>query len=125
MDRRPHAAHAAALLDALEQRRATGFIAWHTASNFYYLVAPKQSRASARAFLVDLTRFIQVAATTTESLRYAGSLALRDFEDALQVAAALACGADAIATRNVRDYAKGPVRAATAGKLIAELTEET
>ena len=87
-------------------------------------MAPKRSRASARAFLIDLTRFIQVAATTTESLRFAGSLALRDFEDALQVAAALACGATAIATRNVRDYAKAPVRAATAATLLAALTED-
>ena len=32
------------------------------------------------------------------SARYAARLPMRDFEDALQAAAAIACGADAIAT---------------------------
>ena len=47
-----------------------------------------------------------------------GQSAAKDFEDALQVAAAEACGADVIATRNVRDYAKSPVRAATPKALL-------
>jgi len=33
---------------------------------------------------------------------------MKDFEDAMQVAAALACGAEVIATRNMRDYAQAP-----------------
>lgn len=121
LDRRPYVTYAAALLDGLEQRQGTGYLAWHTVSNFYYLVAPKRGRTGTRAFLVELTRFLQVAATTTDSLRYAAGLALKDFEDALQVAAAVACGASAIATRNVRDYAKAPIRAATPRTLIDEL----
>jgi hypothetical protein len=36
---------------------------------------------------------------------------MKDFEDALQVAAATACGAEVIATHNVRDYAGSPVQA--------------
>ena len=120
LDRKPYAEPAARLLDALEQRPGSGFIAWHTVSNFYYLVAPKRSKKDAKAFLVDLTRFIRVAVTTTESLRYAASLQMRDFEDALQVAAAVACGADVIATRNLRDYRNAPVRAAAPGTLLEE-----
>jgi hypothetical protein len=46
---------------------------------------------------------------------------MRDFEDALQVAAAVACGSNTIATRNVRDYARAPVRAATPTILLKEL----
>jgi hypothetical protein len=45
---------------------------------------------------------------------------MRDFEDALQVAAADACGATTIATRNVRDYARAPVRATTPTTLLKE-----
>lgn len=36
---------------------------------------------------------------------------LTDFEDSLQVAAALACGAQFIITRNERDFRKSPVPA--------------
>jgi len=46
---------------------------------------------------------------------------MRDFEDALQVAAAVACGASVIATRNLQDYAKSPVRAAEPLFVLAEL----
>lgn len=36
---------------------------------------------------------------------------MRDFEDALQVAAAMACGAQFIVTRNERDFKASPVPA--------------
>lgn len=122
LDREPHGVAAGELLDLLEGHRAAGFIAWHSASNFYYLVSPSRGQADARGFLVDLTGFIDVAPTTTDSLRAAGRLPLRDFEDAMQVAAALACGADVIATRNVRDYARSPIEAATPASLVKRLS---
>ncbi len=121
LDRRPDAEDAGALLDALEQRQASGFIAWHTAANFHYLVAPTRGRTGAAAFLLDLARFIQVAPTTTESLKYAATLPMRDFEDAMQVAAAVACGATAITTRNVRDFRRSPVAAVTPRALLNEI----
>ena len=62
-----------------------------------------------------------MAPTTLQSLRYAARLPLKDFEDALQVAAAVACGAELIATRNLRDYAKAPVRAAAPAVVLREL----
>jgi hypothetical protein len=83
-------------------------------SNLFYLVSPAQGRSQTREFLLDLTRFIHVAPATTEALRYAAALRMRDFEDAMQVAAAAACRAAVIATRNTADYKTSPVRAATA-----------
>lgn len=113
LGRVPHAEAAGQLLDALEARPGTGHIAWHSVANFYYLVSPAHGRADARQFVVDLVAFLEVAPTGTEGVRQAARLPLKDFEDALQVAAALACGAAVIATRNVRDYGGAPVRAAT------------
>lgn len=121
LDRAPYAEDAASLLDALEHRPGSAFMAWHTISNFYYSLAPTRGGPSTKEFLVELSRFVEVARTTTESLRYAAQLAMKDFEDAMQVAAAAACGAEAIATRNVRDYAKSPIRALRPGSLLAEL----
>ena len=101
------------LLDGLERRPGSAFVAWHSISNFYYLVAPRRGTAGTRAFIQDLMRFVEVAPTTTDDLLFATKLNVRDFEDAMQVAAAAACGADVIATRNVRDYRNSPIRAAT------------
>lgn len=111
LDRDPFAEPAAALFEILERRPGFGWIAWHTASNFYYLVAPERGPRGARRFLAELSEFVHVAETTTESLRLAAGLDMRDFEDAMQVAAATACGAEAIVTRNLKDYRSSPVPA--------------
>jgi predicted nucleic acid-binding protein len=123
LDRRPHAAPAGELLDALERRQATGFVAWHNVANFHYLVVSKKGASATKMFLLDLLRFVQVAPTSTESVRYAASLPMRDFEDALQVAAAVASGANTIVTRNVRDYARAPVSATTPTVLLKKLSK--
>ena len=111
LDRHPHAGPAAHLLDRLEHGAESACIAWHTVSNFYYLVAPSRGGPGARDFILELTRFVAVAATGAEAVRYAAELPMADFEDALQVAAARACGARCIVTRNVRDYARSPIPA--------------
>ena len=121
LDRAPHSEAAAGLIDALEQRPGTAFVAWHSLSNFFYLVSPSRGKHQTKDFLLDLMRFVRVAPTTTESFLYAGTLDLKDFEDAMQVAAAAACQASMIATRNLRDYARSPIRAAEPRAVLAEL----
>jgi predicted nucleic acid-binding protein len=118
LGRKPHDEPAGRLIDAIERGLVSGFLAWHSASNFYYIAAPKRGKDSARSFLLDLAQFVEIAPTTTESLRQAGRMKLRDFEDAMQVAAAMACGADLIATRNHRDYQGAPVRVASPGEVL-------
>ncbi|MDE0507164.1 MAG: PIN domain-containing protein [Gammaproteobacteria bacterium] len=111
LDRQPHAPAAARLLDNIEQGAERACIAWHTVTNFYYLVAPSRGGKNAKKFIVELTRFVDVAATDAHAVRYAASLPMADFEDALQVAAARAVGARRIVTRNTKDYARSPIPA--------------
>ena len=100
-------------------RRA--FVAWHTLSNFHYLVTPARGAAGTRDFIAELVRFVAVAPADTAALRYAVSLPMADFEDALQVAAARACGARHIVTRNVRDFARSPIPAVTPREALEQL----
>jgi predicted nucleic acid-binding protein len=111
LDREPFAESAAALLDRLEQDPGMGYVAWHSISNFYYMVAPEHGKTNARKLVLELTAFIEVAPASTAHIRRAIELPLKDFEDSMQVAAALACDAQMIATRNVKDYLRSPVRA--------------
>ncbi len=115
LDRSPHAGASAELLRFLESRPRSAFVAWHSLSSFHYLVRPKRGGAEVRAFLDDLTRFVLVAPTDTEALRYALALDVPDFEDAMQVAAARSCGAEMIGTRNVKHFQRSPVAARTPG----------
>ena len=121
LDRRPHSEHASELLDQIERGSETGSIAWHSVSNLYYIVSPTLGGASARDFIVELTRFVGVAGTDTAGIRFAADLPMGDFEDAMQVAAALACGARQIVTRNVRDYERSPIPAITPRQALSGL----
>ena len=122
LDRHPHAEAAAELLDRIEHGALTAFIAWHTASNFYYLVSPSRGRTDTRDFIVELTRIAAVVPTGTEALHYAAALPMADFEDAMQVAAARACGARHIVTRNVKDYHRSPIPAIRPQDALGELS---
>ncbi len=121
LDRHPHSAPAVELLDRIEHGAENACIAWHSVSNLYYLVAPARGGVSTRDFILELTRFVAVASTDTEAVRYAAELPMADFEDALQVAAARACGARHIVTRNIKDYERSPIRAVSPGDAIEEL----
>ena len=121
LDRPPHSDPAAELLDRIEHGAEAASIAWHSVSNLYYVVTPTLGGVSARDFIVELTRFVAVAATDTEGIRYAAELPMKDFEDAMQVAAARACGARHIVTRNVQDYERSPIRAVAPGEALREL----
>ena len=121
LDRRPHADAASELLDRIEHGPHNAFIAWHTVSNFYYLVSPSRGSKGARDFIVELTRFVAVAPAGTEALHYAAALPMPDFEDAMQVAAARACGAQHIVTRNVKDYRRSPIPALSPQDALGEL----
>lgn len=113
LDRAPHVEAAADLLRHLEASPKSAFVAWHTLSNLYYLVRPLRGGDEARLFLRDLTTFVLVSPTDTEDFHYAATLTLPDFEDAMQVAAARACGARVIVTRNSKDFRDSPVPAVT------------
>jgi predicted nucleic acid-binding protein len=91
----------------------TAVVAWHTISNLFYLLRAARSDSVARAFIHELMDFVDVAAGGRLEVRQALQLPLADFEDALQVAAALSAGSDFIITRNVRHYRRSPLPAVT------------
>ena len=109
LDRQPHSGPASELLDRIERGAESACIAWHSVSNLYYLVTPARGDLDTRDFIIQLFGFASVANTDTEAILYAAALPMADFEDAMQVAAARACGAHHIITRNVKDYERSPI----------------
>lgn len=122
LDRHPFSDPAAALLDRIEQSRTKAFVAWHSLSNLYYIVAPARGGIRTRDFIAELTRFVDVAATGTEAIRFAVELPMADFGDAMQVAAARTCGARYIVTRNVADYKRSPIPPLTPPEALGVLS---
>ena len=121
MDRDPHAKSAGELIDALAGGLGKAFVAWHSISNFHYLVRPVRGPSVTKQFVLELLEFTEVAPTTTQSLREAIRFEMKDFEEAMQVATALACNADVIASRNIRDYSSSPVVARKPKDVLSQL----
>jgi predicted nucleic acid-binding protein len=121
LDRRPFSRDAVGLLNALDAHPGRACVAWHSIANFYYLTRPKLGRLDTLDFVRDLCRFAAVPATGTGDVQYALDLNLADFEDALQVAAAVACRAQFIVTRNLPHYRKSPVPAVAPAQVLSKL----
>ena len=121
LDRQPFSDAASELLDRLQTGPRRAFVAWHTVSNFYYLVAPAEGGLDARAFITELIRFVAVADCGTNAVAHAVQLEMEDFEDAMQVAAARACGARFVVTRNVRGFKRSPIPAITPAEALEAL----
>lgn len=117
MQRAPHHVDSGRLLDALGAEGGA-FVAWHSLTNVAYLLKPHATAGEIRSFLEGLLVFARLARTDDDDARRALSLPFTDIEDAFQAAAALACGADVIATRNVRDYRGSPVKAEHPGDVL-------
>ena len=122
LERPPFFRSSANLLQLLAQMPGRGFVAWHTVSTCYYLVARTLGSEQARTLMETLSEFLTVAPASPESLLYALSLPVGDFEDAMQVAAARAAGVQRIVTRDARDYANSPIPAITPEQAILELS---
>jgi hypothetical protein len=73
----------------------------------FYLIAKGRSSEQARVTLTSLLQFLRVATVDHLTIEQALNLPYRDFEDAVQMMAALQIRADNPLTRNVKDYQPG------------------
>jgi hypothetical protein len=82
----------------------TMWLAWHTLSNVFYIMRKKHGPLKAERFVARMIQAASVATVSHADAVRAVEFGLKDFEDALQLVSAEACGADAIVTRNVVDF---------------------
>jgi predicted nucleic acid-binding protein len=118
-----------ALLSAVEaggsEDTVVGYIAGHTVTTIHYLVKRARGREAAGTAVADLLRVARVV--PLELVDFAQALALdslgvKDFEDAVQAAAALKIGADFLVTRDRKDFQGVPgLQARTPGEILALL----
>ncbi len=109
------------MINYLEANPNTGFITWHPIANLFYIISKATTKEKAKSFIVKLCQFIQIVPTSNPEVLYAAKLPMKDFEDALQCAAALTCDADVIVTRNIEDYQSSPINAITPTQILNDL----
>lgn len=104
LDRAPFADDTAALWLAHEQQRIDAYVAAITPINLFYIARKLRDERTARQAVVELLAALHVCPIDQGVLNSALSLPFRDYEDAVQHAAASSAGLEAIITRNEKDY---------------------
>ena len=102
--REPFFEASAQVLGLIESGKVKGAIASHSIPTLFYLIRKDKSSADARAIITSLTQFLEIATVDQRTIEQALNLEYPDFEDAVQMMAALQCKADYLITRNGKDY---------------------
>ena len=108
-----------AVIERAAELGAEMFIAWHGLATAYYLLRRGRPETTALADVDQILTWAQVASVGDADARRARTFACSDFEDALQIASAEACGADLIITRNTADFKASSVPAITPVDFLA------
>ena len=119
--REPFYNASARVLAAAETGVVEGWVAAHSLTTLFYLLGRYESTEQARVSLTELLTFLSVAAVDQTVIEQALNLYYPDFEDAVQMMAAVRSGAQYVITRDVRDYGMGPLPALQPAELLALL----
>lgn len=103
--REPFVADARRLWIRLERREAEGWIAAHCVTTLHYLASRQGGSSTADRVLRGVLGLVRVATVDEPILRTALASGWTDYEDAVVHTSALACGCDAIVTRDARGFA--------------------
>jgi len=104
--REPFATEAMTLLQEIESKQVYGYVTATTLTDIFYIVR-KQTRSleRARQAVSETLRLMEICAVDSTILEDAFASSLTDFEDAVQLACAIAENLDAIITRDADDFA--------------------
>lgn len=117
--REPHYADSASVLAQAERGAIKGWLAAHSWTTLFYLYVKDQTADQARVHLTELLQFLSVAPVDQTVIEQALNLPYTDFEDAVQMMAAIRAGADYLLTRNIRDFKAGPLPVLQPAELLA------
>ncbi|MFM7888566.1 MAG: PIN domain-containing protein [Pseudanabaena sp.] len=119
----PFVENAAYLLESVELGKIQWFISATTATDIHYLV--KRHTKSPEIEIATISKLLilmEVCAVDRGVIQQAVDLGLSDFEDAVQVAAAMGKSLDAIVTRDVAGFVGSPVPIMSPDELVKQLS---
>ena len=106
--REPHVARSEEVLaDAIENHRC--FLSWHTISNIAYIMGRLTGEREALTFIEEITKICTIAPVEHKDLSVAFQHNGGDFEDAMQIASAMAIQAELIVTRDPGGFDQSPI----------------
>ncbi|MBD2385131.1 PIN domain-containing protein [Cylindrospermum sp. FACHB-282] len=121
--RQPFVVASARALNTVMQKQVQGFVSGHAVTNIFYILRRQIGSETARKLIETLLQNIQIASVTHEVIRQALKSPIKDFEDAVTSAAAMATGLEIIVTRNKADFVASSVPAMLPEELLKMLSE--
>ena len=119
LERLPFVDESAQVMDQVVRGAVTGLICAITVTTIFYLTSREVGGEEAMRHIQKLMNLYEIAPVTRSVLDAAITSNSPDFEDAVLAQAAHQAGAQAIITRNLKDFAKSPVRAYTPRQWLA------
>ena len=111
----------ARLLAYAETGIIQGWLAAHSVTTLFYLIAKDKSPDQARVTLTSLLQFLKIAPVNQETIEQALNLPYRDFEDAVQMVAALHIHCRLFSNPECRDFQPAPMEVLQPVELLAIL----
>jgi predicted nucleic acid-binding protein len=109
MDRLPYSDAGVELFSKVEDGTIIGYLCGTTITTVHYLVSKSIGAARAQAEIKKLLTLFEVASVNRHVLESALAVDFNVFEDAVIYEAACSVGADAIVTRNQKDFKKSRI----------------
>ncbi|MEN3331840.1 MAG: hypothetical protein V7641_1205 [Blastocatellia bacterium] len=113
--------HAAALWEAHEQGRLEAYISVITPVNVFYIARKLKGADTARQAVVELLAALRICPLDQATLEMALTLPFSDYEDAVQLASAIANHLDVLITRNLEDYKNAALPVFSPSEFLARL----
>ena len=117
--REPFCRAADAILDASDFRRIHLFITASSATDLYYVLRKEKGHDVGLRFIRRLLESVDACGVDENTLSAAMNSDFRDFEDAVQNAAAVDAGIDVIVTRNQSDFRTSPLTVMSPEEFVA------
>ena len=108
-NRQPFYEDSAGVVDAVARQEVVGWLPAHSVTTLFYVISRTRNRETAVQAVSSLLDSFTVAKVDDTVIREALSLGWKDFEDAVQMAAAGTEDIDYLITRNIKDFQSGPV----------------
>ncbi len=121
LDRQPHSLFAGKLFSRVEGGAVSGYLCATAVTTFHYLAAKVIGARRARAEVDRLLSLFEIAPVNRGVLTGALQAGFSDFEDAVTHEAARQVDAQAIVTRNLRDFRRAAIPVYSPGDMLAVL----
>lgn len=119
--REPHYRDSALIWKLCETEQAEGCVSALSIANLVYIMRKELSPEAIEDVLGKLSLIFSIVELTPADIAKAAEMKWTDFEDALQAATAERIHAEAIITRNIRDFRKSRVIAFTPAEYLARI----